>query len=82
MYLDDVESRTSSIQSISSDEYDTDSKSNRSYSCSSDCEIYDSEQNNSIPNITKWNKDQVFKYLADVLPKEIIDQIIKYVRYY
>ncbi|CAI6363822.1 unnamed protein product [Macrosiphum euphorbiae] len=75
---DDVESRTSSIQSISSDEDDTDSKSNRSYSCSSDCEIYDSDQNNSIPNITKWNKDQVFKYLADVLPKEIIDQIIKY----
>jgi len=82
MYLDDIESRTSSIVSISSDEYDTDSKSNRSYSCSSDYEKYDTYKNNDIPNITKWNKDQVFKYLADVLPKGIIDQIIKYVRYY
>ncbi|XP_029345573.1 uncharacterized protein LOC100166730 [Acyrthosiphon pisum] len=75
---DDVKSHTSSVVSISSDEYDTDSKSNRSYSCSSDYEKYDAYQNNNIPNITKWNKDQVFKYLADLLPQEIIDQIIKY----
>jgi len=68
--------------SISSDEYDSDSKSNRSYSYSSDNEKYDAYQNNSIPNIIKWNKDQVFEYLADHLPQEIIDQIIKYVRYY
>jgi len=82
MYLDDVESHNSSIVTISSDEYDTDSKSNRSDSCSSDDEKNDAHQNNGIPNIIKWNKDQVIEYLTDLLPKEIIDQIIKYVRYY
>lgn len=68
--------------SISSDEYDTDSNSNISYSCSSDYEKYNAYKNYNIPSIIKWNKDQVFEYLAEVLPQEIIDQIIKYVRYY
>jgi len=68
--------------SISSDEYDTDSKSYVSYSCSSDYEKYDACQNNDIPNITKWTKEQVLEYLAEFLPQEIIDQIKKYVRYY
>ncbi|KAL4092007.1 hypothetical protein QTP88_026592 [Uroleucon formosanum] len=79
---DDIESYTSSIMSISSDEYDTDSNSNISYSCSSDYEKYNAYKNYNIPSIIKWNKDQVFEYLAEVLPQEIIDQIIKYVLYY
>jgi len=81
MYLDDVESCTSSIVSISSDENDTDSKSNRSYS-STDYGKDDEFHNNKIPNISYWTKEQVFDYLTEVLPKEIIDKIITYVRYY
>jgi len=82
IYLDDVVSINSSIVSISSDEYDTDSKSYRSYSCSSDYEKYDVYQDNNTPNILKWTKDQVLEYLAEFLSQEIIDQIKKYVRYY
>lgn len=69
-----------SIVSLSSDKDDTDSKSNGSNS--SDYEQYDEIQNNEIPNISKWTKDEVFGYLKEVLPQNIIDQIIKYVRYY
>lgn len=83
IYLDDVVSINSSIVSISSDESsDTDSKSYRSYSSSSDYESYDEYQNNDIPNILKWTKDQVLEYLAEFLSQEIIDQIKEYVRYY
>jgi len=81
MYLDDAESCTPSVASISSDENDTDSKSNRSYS-STDYEENDEFHNNKIPNISKWTKNQVFDYLTEILPQEIIDKIIKYVRYY
>jgi len=80
MYLDDVESCISSIVSISSDENDTDSKSNRSYS-SPNGEKDDEFDDSKIPNITKWTKNQVFDYLTEVLPQGIIDQIIKFVRY-
>ncbi|KAL5238876.1 hypothetical protein ACI65C_006286 [Semiaphis heraclei] len=77
----DDESCTFSIASISSDETDTDSKSNRSNS-STDYEKDDEFHNNKIPNISNWTKKQVFDYLTEVLPQEIIDEIITYVRYY
>ncbi|XP_022174070.1 histone-lysine N-methyltransferase 2A-like [Myzus persicae] len=73
---DDVESCSMSIVSLSSDKDDTDSKSNGSNS--SDYEQYDEILNNEIPNISKWTKDEVFGYLKEVLPQNIIDQIIKY----
>ncbi|XP_025208031.1 uncharacterized protein LOC112603595 [Melanaphis sacchari] len=73
---DNVEqSHTSSIMSLSSDEDDTCSRSNKSYS-SSDYEQYDDFHDNDIPNVLKWNKDQLFEYLSEHLPKEIIDQLI------
>jgi len=78
MYLDDVKSRTSSIMSISSDTDDTDSESNISDN-SSECYKSDESQ---IPNISRWTKKQVFEYLLEKLPKAIVHQIIKYVRYY
>jgi len=78
MYLDDVKSRTSGIMSISSDTDDTDSESNISDN-SSEYYKYDESQ---IPNISRWTKKQVFEYLLEKLPKVIVHQIIKYVRYY
>jgi len=78
MYLDDVKSHTSSSMSVSSKTNDTDSESDRSDSSSE----YKKDDETQIPNISKWTKQQVCEYLIENLPKEIIDQIIKYVRYY
>jgi len=78
MYLDDVKSHTSSIVSISSDNDDTDSDSNKSDSSSE----YNKNDEFKIPNISKWTKKQVLEYLSERLPKEIVQQITKYVRYY
>jgi len=74
MYLDDVNSSTAaSIMSITSDEDDTESESN-----SLSEYVY---QKTIIPNISKWTKQQVLEYLIKKLPKEIIQQINKYVSY-
>lgn len=78
MYLDDVKSRTSSNMSLSSDEDDTDSESSISDSSSG----YNENDEFEIPNISKWNQQQVFEYLSEKLPKEIVHQITKFVRYY
>jgi len=64
--------------SISSDEDDTDSESSISDSSSG----YNKNDEFKIPNISKWNKQQVIEYLSEKLPKEIVHQITKFVRYY
>ncbi|XP_008186333.1 uncharacterized protein LOC100568619 [Acyrthosiphon pisum] len=71
---DDVKSRTSSIMSISSDKDDTDSETNISDSSSE----YSKNDESLIPNISKWTKLEVIKYLLEKLPKEIVHQINKY----
>lgn len=81
MGVDDVESHASSVMTLSSDEDDTFSRSIRS-SSSSDNEQYDDIHTNDIPNVLKWNKDQVMDYFKEHLPQEIIDHLVNFVRYY
>lgn len=56
--------------------------SDKSYNLSLDCEkIKTKVLNENIPNLTEWNKYQVYEYLADLLPNEVAAKIIKNVRY-
>ncbi|CAH1725105.1 uncharacterized protein LOC114131588 isoform X1 [Aphis gossypii] len=75
--VDDVESHASSVMTLSSDEDDTFSRSIRS-SSSSDNEQYDDIHTNDIPNVLKWNKDQVMDYFKEHLPQEIIDHLVNF----
>ncbi|XP_026823358.1 uncharacterized protein LOC113561247 [Rhopalosiphum maidis] len=77
---DDVESnisRPSSVMSISSDEDDTGSRSSSSDS-STDYDKYEDFHNTEIPNVSKWNKEQIFEYLSERLPQEIVDHLIHF----
>jgi len=77
MYLDDVESCSLSIMCISSDEDDIQKVI--------DLIVHQTMKNMMKIKIIKsqiYQNSQVFDYFTEVLPQEIIDQIIKYVRYY
>jgi hypothetical protein len=51
--------------------------SDKSYNSSIDYEKEFTEVPNvNIPNVTRWNKYQVYEYLADRLPKEVLVKII------
>lgn len=81
MYLVTINSSSSSVKFISSDrEDDDDLRSNKSYDSLLDFDR-DQDLTSSIPNISNWSKYQVYEYLTDRLPKEILTKIIKNVRF-
>lgn len=80
MYVVTIDSSSSSVVLIPSDEEDDDFGSNKSYDSLLDFER-DQDLIPNIPDISNWSKYQVYEYLTDRLPKEILAKIIKNVRY-
>lgn len=80
MYVVTIDSSSSSVKLISSDEENDDLGSNKSYDSLLD---FDRDQDIilRIPDISNWSKYQVYEYLTDRLPKEILAKIIINVSY-